>query len=280
MGKVTIAAVAIMKNEEKDLPGFLNCLLPWIDEIVIVDDGSTDSSLEILAKAGSKVKVVCRSMESEGGFSAQRNYGINSSESDWLLHMDIDERVTPELAQEVIEQIQDKRINALRYRRLNYFLHQPMRYGGWQYWNRPQLARRGYHRFENVIHEECKIEGEDNQIGQLENHMLHFADDGYVERVEKNVRYMQLSGQEILNREIKIRWYHLIFHPFYRFFKSYFLQHGWRAGTRGFLLALYSFSSVFNWWAYAWEKQNRVSREDLEKESSSRWAEAISKNKF
>lgn len=267
----TIAVVAICKNEEKDLPGFLNCLLSWVDEIVIVDDGSTDRTNEILSSAGPKVKVINRIMEPVGGFSAQRNAGIEAASADWLLHMDIDERVTPELAIEIMDQIQNNQINALRYRRLNYFLHRPMRYGGWQYWNRPQLARRGYHHFKNAIHEECEIDGGNIKTGQLDNCIHHLVDDGYVERVEKNVRYMQMSGKEIIDKGIKVRWFHLLLHPLYRALKSYFLQHGWRAGTSGLLFALYTFSGTFNWWAFAWDKQNSIKRSELENQLKKSW---------
>ena len=271
MQKVSLAAVAICKNEEKDLPGFLQCLLPWVDEIVIVDDGSTDLTLEILSNAGDKVKVFNRRMDNEGGFSAQRNAGIQYATCDWLLHMDIDERVTPDLAKEILAKIQDDKFDALRYRRLNYFLHSPMLYGGWQYWNKPQLARRGFHRFENAIHEECIIHSDNEKIGQLKNCMHHLADDGYIERVNKNIRYMQMSGDEILAKNFKIKWYHLLIQPLYRSFKSYFLQHGWRAGVQGLMLALYTFSGTFNWWAYAWDKQNSISRSKIETSLKDDW---------
>ena len=278
MNTIKISAVAICKNEEVDLPGFLSCLQPWVSEIVIVDDGSTDRTLEILDRAGEKVKVVHRTLDEEGGFSAQRNAGIEAATGEWLLHLDIDERITPELAEEIQNVVSDTTKNGFKYRRLNYFLHHPMRYGGWQFWNRPQFARKGRHHFINAIHEECVIEGGEDKIGQLDNPVHHFIDDGYVERVKKNMQYMQLSGKQILARGIKVSWYHLLLHPLYRSLQSYFLHQGWREGTRGFLFAIYIFSSTFNWWAFAWEKQNRISRESLEEKMARLWRERASKN--
>ena len=267
----TLAAVAISKNEEADIRGFLDNLLPWVDEIVIVDDGSTDGTKKIIRDAGSKVKLVERNMDSETGFSGQRNAGIEAAESDWLLHMDIDERVTPELADELLDKICDKNINGLRYRRLNFFLHHPMRGGGWQYWNNSQIGRKGFHSFKNKIHEQCVIEGGENKTGQLNAYMWHLNDADYVERVEKNLKYMQMSGQEIIDKGIKVRWYHLLFYPLYRAFRSYFYDAGFREGVRGVLFCLYTFSSSFNWWAYAWEKQNHIKREKLEKDLMRDW---------
>ena len=96
-------------------------------------------------------------------------------------------------------------------------------------------------------------------------------DKDYVERVSKNMQYMQFSGQEILDKGRRVRWYHLLFHPLYRALKSYFLQGGFRAGTRGLLFAVYTFTGTFNWWAYAWDKQNSPSRLDVEKQLQNKW---------
>ena len=270
----TLGVVAIAKNEERDMPGFLDHLLPWVDEIVIVDDGSTDRTAEIVAAAGGKVRLLSRRMSEEGGFAQQRNVGIESARSDWLLHMDIDERVTPQLAAEITLAIAEERGNAFRYRRLNFFLHRPMNAGGWQHWNKPQLARRGAHRFVGVVHEECMIEGGARCIGQLAAAMWHLNDEDYTERVRKNARYMQMTGDGLLARGRKIRWYHLLVIPLWRALRAYLLEGAFRLGTRGLLFSVYTFSSVFNWYAYEWDKQNRIERDELEAELARQWRAA------
>ena len=189
--RLTLGVVAISKNEERDIPRFLEHLLPWVDEIVIIDDGSMDRTPEIVRAAGNKVRLVNHPMDPIEGFAGQRNRGIEAAIADWLLHMDIDERVTPELADEIMRAIRDERYNGYRYRRLNFFLHHPMRGGGWQHWNHPQLARRGCHRFVNPIHETCEIDGGKDRIGQLDAEMWHLNDEDYVERVSKNLHYLQ-----------------------------------------------------------------------------------------
>jgi glycosyltransferase involved in cell wall biosynthesis len=270
---MSLAVVAIAKNEAEDLPAFLNHLLPWVDEIVIVDDASTDDTAAIVRRIAPRAKLREAPMDPVAGFAGQRNRGIALAESDWLLHMDIDERVTPELASEMLTAIEDDERNAFRYRRLNFFLHRPMPAGGWQHWNNPQLARRGCHRFVNAIHEQSVVDGGEERTGQLQSSMWHLNDTDYVERVSKNLRYMQMSGDEILQRGVKVRWYHALLHPTYRALNSYFLQGGFRTGMPGLLLALYTFSGTFNWWAYAWERQNRIEREALENSVRRMWAE-------
>lgn len=271
-GDVFLGVVAIAKNESRDMPGFLAHLLPWVDEIVIVDDGSTDNTRELAAAAGTKVKLVHRRLEPAGGFAAQRNFGIDSARAEWLLHMDIDERVTPELAAQILTAIEQEACNGFRYRRLNFFMHAPMRGGGWQNWNKPQLARRGKHRFERAIHEECVVDGGDSMTGQLQGMMWHLNDVDFVERVEKNLRYMQLSGDEIVRRGVTVRWYHMIVHPLYRAVRSYLVDRGYRDGTHGLILAIYTFTGTFNWWAYAWDRQHARARDELEGEIAAQWS--------
>ncbi|MCH7665346.1 MAG: glycosyltransferase, partial [Acidobacteria bacterium] len=72
----TLGVVAIAKNEEEDMPRFLELLLPWVNEIVVVDDNSADATLEIVKAAGAKVKLIEHRMEDELGFAGQRNLGI------------------------------------------------------------------------------------------------------------------------------------------------------------------------------------------------------------
>jgi hypothetical protein len=153
-----------------------------------------------------------------------------------------------------------------------------MRGGGWQHWNHAQLGRRGYHRFVKPIHETCLIDGGDECTGQLDSEMWHLNDEDYVERVSKNLRYMQMSGQEILDKGIRVRWYHLLFYPLYRALRSYFIDGGFREGTSGLVFAMYCLSSSFNWWAWAWERQNHISRETLDRQILDAWQERRSPN--
>jgi len=260
---VTLAAVAISRNEERDLPGFLKNVLPWVDEVVLVDDGSTDNTREIARRAGEKVRVVEHPM-SEGGFAEQRNVGIRHARSEWLLHMDVDERVTPGLARELRENIGRADLNAFRYRRLNFFMHRPMRAGCWRGWNNPQLARGGRHKFVNKLHEQCVVEGDPEKIGQLTEEMWHLCDESYLERLSKSNHYCHLDAQELVAVGRKVRWPHLVLLPAAEFVRTYLLKRGFRDGVPGLIAALHAASSVFRTRAIAWEMQNRVSRDELE----------------
>src|SRR5438105_3705605 len=153
----TLGVVAIAHNEECDLPAFLEHLLPWVDEIVIVDDGSTDGTERLARSAGAKVKFITAPRRPGEYYSHQRNKGIDAAMSDWLLHMDIDERVTPELAEEITASIRDPLRDGYRFRRLDFSLHRPMR-KLWRRWNLIHLARRAKFRFGGKMHETTVIE--------------------------------------------------------------------------------------------------------------------------
>jgi len=264
----TLGVVAISQNEEVDLPGFLEHLLPWVHEIVIVDDGSTDRTREIAKSRGAKVHLLHHPRQSDTGFAGQRNFGIEAARSDWLLHMDIDERITPDLMKEILETINDPAYDGYRYRRLNFFLHRPMRGGGWQNWNRVQLGRRGKHHFQNPVHEACIVDG---PVGQLRGSMWHLNDADYVERIRKNMVYMQMEAEKLRNEKLHIRWFHFLLHPFWRVFKAYVIDGGFKDGVLGLIYAMYVLTGTFNWYATAWDRSNLISRADLEKRLKDLW---------
>lgn len=265
-----LGAIAISRNEAQDLPGFLTNLLPWVDEIVIVDDGSTDETVQIAQTAGHKVRVIQQKMTEREGFAGQRNAGITAATSDWLLHMDIDERVPPELAQEIREAIAQTSLNAFRYPRLNFFTHRPMQAGGWQGWNNPQLARKGHHHFVNKVHERCVVE-ESNAIGQLHHKMWHLNDESYKERMSKSFQYCQLEAEKMLLTGKDITAFDLCFKPIVEWGKKYLWKQGFRDGTPGLIAAIHSACAVFRTCALVWDEQNRIDRQELEMQLQNMW---------
>ena len=269
--KPTIGVVAISYNEEEDMPHFLQNLIAWVDEIIIVDDGSTDKTVEIIKSAGNKVKLIKRKMGPEKGFAAQRNIGLKAAESDWILHMDIDERVTPELAKEIKQAILSSRYNAFRYKRLNFFLHRLMKAGNWNDWNNPQLARKGKHHFEGKIHERCIIKDAPRSVGQLKNKMWHLNDSSYLERMEKSFKYCQEVAERIKSKGIKVKWYYLLLGPLKEFVSNFILKKGFIDGIAGLLAAIHSACATFRSYALIWDEQNKKDRANIEKELKDKW---------
>lgn len=269
----TIGAVALCYNESENLPGFFSTLLPWVDEIVIVDDGSTDDSAAVAAAAGSKIRFIVDPRKPGEGFNHQRNKGIGAAVSDWLLHLDIDERVTPEMASEILEAIQDPAKDGYRYYRLNFFLNRPMKAGGHQLWNAIHLARRDKLIFEPypLVHERELLEAPADRIGQLKNRMWHLNEGSFSQRLEKNIRYSALEADKIVAAGKKVGWRHFVFVPAKRAIINFLWHSGFRDGVRGLIWSLYTFAGTLNWYVMAWEKQNPVKREEVEARITGMW---------
>jgi (heptosyl)LPS beta-1,4-glucosyltransferase len=263
--KSTLAVVAISYNEEVDIPGFLEHLIEWVDEIVIVDSGSTDCTLEIINKSTFDIKLVKTTLEKAGGYAALRNLGVEGCNSDWVINMDIDERITENLKAEILISINKDKYNAFRYRRLNYFLHRPMKAGGWNSWNNPQLARKGAHYYKGKLHEKCVVQGGEEKIGQLQSFMSHLNDESYLERMDKSFRYCQLESDKLIEKHFKVKGYQILVYPILEFFKKYFYKKGFIDGIPGLIAAIHSANAVFRALALTWDVQNKIHRKELEK---------------
>lgn len=271
----TLGVVAISFNEERDLPGFLDNLLPWVDEIVIVDDGSSDETASIARAAGGRVLFVQLPRQDGEYFSHQRNKGIEVASSDWLLHMDIDERVPPDLAHEIMNAIVVDGFDAFRFRRLNYFLHRPMFGGGWQDWNQIHLARRLSLRFSGGYHEQPEVDSPADRIGQLLRPIWHLNDQDYSERMMKSIVYCEEAADGIRKTGRAVRWYDFLTAPATTFARNFIWKHGYRDGTVGLLAALHSASSAFRSRALVWDDQNRVERSTIEDELKDLWKDFL-----
>lgn len=260
----SLSAVAIMRNEAANLPGLLRNLSGRVNELVLVDDGSTDDSVNIARKAGDWVRVVPHRMDDLQGFAGQRNAGLAVATGDWVLHMDCDERLSDDLFDEISCALPGTLRNAFRYRRLNYFLHRPMHYGGWNSWNRPQLARRGAHRFEGRIHEACVVDGGDSAIGQLSAMMHHFNDPDLAYRFSKSARYVEMEADRLREAGRRMGLMDLSVAPVMIWIKKYILQRGLLDGIPGLIAAIHSATAEFRIRALVWDQQNRIERGELE----------------
>jgi glycosyltransferase involved in cell wall biosynthesis len=262
--KPTIGVVTISKNEEQDLPFFLQHLVDWVDEIIIIDDNSTDNSMNIARSFGDKVKFLVSPRIENEYFSHQRNKGIELASTDWIVHMDIDERIPNELKLEMLEAIQNPNYVAYKYFRDNYFLHRSMRGGGWTTWNRPHLAKRNAFLFGGMFHENQTFNVENPNIGQLSHKMIHLNDATFSERMEKSKRYLPEFIADLKRKNLKVKALHFATYPAKVFLKKYILQKGFLDGTLGFIWAIHSSVAIFQALSLLWDEQNRILRAELE----------------
>jgi (heptosyl)LPS beta-1,4-glucosyltransferase len=269
--RTTLGVVAISFNEERDLPAFLENLVPWVDEIIIIDDGSTDGTRKIAETAGEKVRFIV-SPRVEGEYYAdQRNKGIELASSDWLIHMDIDERIPLDFALEILETIHDPDHDAYRFHRMNYFLHRPMRGGDWRDWNLVHLARRECLRFSGMYHEKIELAIPPGRVGQLQNFMLHLNDESYDERLRKSAVYQVEVSKNIKKTKVSLGYFDILYSFIREFIYQYFWKRGFLDGVTGLIWAFHAASAKNRAYILAWDEQNRIPREELEKDICLMW---------
>jgi len=172
--------------------------------------------------------------------------------------MDADERLTPELIDSIKKGIDCNEIHAFRYRRLNYFLGRPVKFGGWQNWNKVQLAQRDKHYYINAVHEFCVLEKSSN-VGQLEGFMIHLNDDSYDERMRKSLQYSKIQAGDCFN---KVSYVQVLIYPFLGFLKKYIFQFGILDGFVGLVYSMHHAGACFRKLIFQWELQNKLDNRD------------------
>jgi glycosyltransferase involved in cell wall biosynthesis len=197
----TLSVVLITLNEAANLPRTLSSVQGLVEhcrgKIIVVDSGSTDATVDIVRKFGAQVFT-----ESWKGFGAQKNSAIARATTDWILSLDADEEVSPELTREIQALLAgNPPCNAYLIPRLNHFLGSPLLHGG--YWPDPKLRlfRRGAARFsERPVHETIQMVGQSNgPIGRLRGHLIHHCYPTLGEYREHMDRYSTLGARMLFD---------------------------------------------------------------------------------
>ena len=249
---LSLSVVLITKNEAANLPRTL-ASVAWAQEIVVLDSGSTDTTLEIARAAGARVFT-----EPWRGFGAQKNAAIAHATGDWILSLDADEEVSPALAHEIQALLRNEPPHAAyRIPRLNHFLGQPLRHGG--YWPDPKLRlfRRGAARFEErPVHESMQAQV---PVGQLSGHLVHRCYPTMAEYIEHMNRYSSAGAQMLVasgraGRTWSWLVWNAVLNPAATFLYNYIFRLGFLDGRAGLLQHLNH--SVYIHWKYAkaWEQ--------------------------
>lgn len=246
---MSISVIIITHNEEKNI---LACLesVKWADEIVVVDAFSRDNTKKLAEEFGAKMVKIFQTKWQ--GYGKQKNYALSCASMDWILSIDADERVTPELAEEIQEIAQNSEIDGYQICRKAYFLNKWIRHSGWYPDYCLRLFRRGKGVFaEKQVHEYVELSG---RMGRLKGAMLHYTDNDLNHYLTKLGRYTTLAADELSVRNKKASLGDLITRPLFIFLKMYILKKGFLDGMHGFILAVLSSFYVFVKYAKLWER--------------------------
>ncbi len=227
-----ISAMVLTHNAERRLADCLSSL-QWVDEIIVLDDGSTDRTLDIARQFHANIHT--RPFDS---FSAQRNAALAYCTGAWVLVLDADEWVTPEL-QEEIRQLLSREVAELAFRlpRNNLFFGRWMRSCGWYPDYVQRLFRRESVCYSGLVHEGVSVSG---KVGKLNQAICHDSYAGLENYLEKLNRYTTLAAQEMHASGRRASAWDLLAQPAYDFCKYYLLKQGFRDGVEGFVVSALS----------------------------------------
>lgn len=244
-----ISATIIVKNEETNIHDCLNSL-DFVDEIVVVDSGSSDGT-ESICRACPKVKFFSYPW---AGFGKQKNIAAGLAVNDWILNIDADERVTPELRTSIMNADYD-RFAAFRMARENYFGKRWIRRCGWYPDDKIRLYHRKHAAFsEKVVHEGVETSAKVDMLG---GNLKHFTYSDIADYVVRMDRYSTLAAEELINKGEKPGIKAMLLRPAWTFIKMYLLKRGFLDGYTGFLLAILYAQYTFLKYAKAREKLAR-----------------------
>jgi glycosyltransferase involved in cell wall biosynthesis len=267
---VTLSVVIITYNEEANLRRTLQSLSRRLysegrrnsEEVIVVDSGSTDGTVEIAKSFGAKIFV-----EEWKGYAAQKNSAIDKATGDWVLSLDADESVSPELLEEIGRALARQSalrleqppggpvfVDAFSMPRQNLFLHRPIRHGGFWPDRKVRLFRTGKGRFAmRPVHESVQVTG---RVANLNAALIHHSYPTLSDYIEHMNRYSSLGAEMVVangNGKVRFSAINIVLRPLATFAYNYFFRLGFLDGREGLLLHLYH--AVYVSWKYAkaWE---------------------------
>lgn len=261
-----LSVAIITYNEERNIARTLQSVIGIADEVVLVDSGSTDLTLNIAQDFGPKVKIFAESWK---GFAAQKNSAIEKCQGDWILSLDADEELSDGLQKEIANVVGDHNTvvpddtpgigvpcSVFSIARRNMFLGRWIRHGG--YWpdRKIRLFQRGQALFENrPVHETIKVSG---VVGELQFPLHHHSYPTLNDYIEHMNRYSALGGEMAAaegrtSSNIFVFLANVIVRPKLTFIYNYFFRAGFLDGREGLLLHLNHFAYVSWKYAKAWE---------------------------
>ncbi len=241
-----LTAIIPTKNEINNIEAVI-ASVNFADEILVIDSFSEDGTFEKAKTIATKV--IQRKFDFYG---AQKNHAISKAEHQWILLVDADERVTPELKTEILSVLNNNKIdhNAFSIKRINHFMGQRVNYSGWRNDSVIRLFKKEACKYDNRhVHESLQVNG---TIGKLEHKFLHYSYRSFDLYMEKMNHYATLQAKDYDKKTGALTPYHFIIKPFWGFVKHYIIQSGFRDGIVGLTIGYVQGYVVFMRYVKLW----------------------------
>ena len=248
-----VSAFVICLNEESQIRRCLESI-KWCQEIIVIDSGSTDRTLEICKEFTDKIL-----HRDWSGYVDQKKYGLEKCTCEWVLNIDADEVVSEELKNEIIELVNKDAIQRLPYNgfhisRVVNYLGRWWRNGGWYPEYRLRLCRKSATTWGGTDpHEKASVEGETRK---LTGELFHYTYKDIQDQVTRLNKFASSAAKSMISSGKPPSILQMIFRPIFRFVKFYIVKKGFKDGVAGFIIAILEAYYVFLKYAKVWEAKN------------------------
>lgn len=259
--RASITALIPAGNEARNIA---ECIasVDWVDEVFVIDSFSRDDTPEIARCLGARV-----AQHEYVNSATQKNWAIPQATHEWILVVDADERVTPDLRDEIIAVLEQAARDpqsvedGYRVGRINHFLGRRVNYCGWQNDTVLRLFRRDRGKYQDrEVHADVIIDS--GRVGWLRRKLLHFTYVSFEHYLKKFDQYTTWASGDRARRTPEVKWHHLLARPAFRFFKQYVLKLGFLDGKVGIVVCMLASYSVFMKYAKLYERRLNEAQKD------------------
>ncbi|WP_452224171.1 glycosyltransferase family 2 protein [Lacinutrix chionoecetis] len=246
-----ISALAITYNEEQHIESYIESL-SFANEIIIVDSFSTDNTVALAKKYD--VKIIQREFKN---FSDQKNFAISKAKNEWIVFFDLDEKIPPELAKEIVDSVNSKHpLKAYKVKRNFNFMGKRIKYSGFQTDVAVRLFDKNYCKYNGkAVHESIETNEKVGTLKHAVDHQTYKSFDNYNAKLSK---YSKLQAEELYKKNVRPNLYHFLFRPWYRFMHQYFLRLGFLDGKEGFIISYVHAFSVYKRYIQLWAMYRNI----------------------
>ncbi len=246
---VEISVCMITFNNSRTVEKTLKSVLPWAHEIIVVDSFSKDNTPEIVKKYTDNFE-----QRAWPGFRDQYNYCISKAKNEWVIFIDADEEISPELAREIMQRVETDsgKYDGYIIHRRTFYLGRWIMHGGWVPDYEIRLFKKSKGSFEGGLHAKVVVQ---DKVGTLKNFYFHYNYKDVSDQIDTINNYSDTAAKDMLAGGRKFSFIDLIFRPPFRFIKEYLIKRGFMDGMPGFVIAVSTAYYVFIKYAKLWELQ-------------------------